>query len=95
VKREIEVLEIDERLTSWDAEKSMMRQGQKPWKDKGQIDTRAAILLLQDYLGEQDPSANLLPEPPEDADLSLFSSKNSAKSIRKQIRRGRVRNRRR
>lgn len=63
----VEVLGRDERLTSWDAEKSQLAQGIKPWEkaNKGRIDTRAASLLLEDYLAESDPSRLMLPEPPE------------------------------
>lgn len=52
----------DERLTSWSAEQEEFAKGRKPWKDKGKIDTRAAMLLLEDYLAAEDPSRALLPE---------------------------------
>jgi putative holliday junction resolvase len=58
----VEILLRDERLTSWSAEKEEFAKGKLPWKDKGKIDTRAAMILLEDYLNETDPYRNILPE---------------------------------
>lgn len=57
----------DERLTSWAAEKEEFAKGRKPWRDKGRIDTRSAMILLEDLLAERDPGRGLLPEPSEPA----------------------------
>jgi putative holliday junction resolvase len=57
-----EFLLRDERLTSWTAEQEEFAKGRLPWKDKGKIDTRAAMILLEDYLNEGDPHRQLLPE---------------------------------
>lgn len=59
----------DERLTSWSAEKEEFAKGKLPWKDKEKIDTRAAMILLEDYLNHLNPQRNLLTEDapvPED-----------------------------
>jgi len=40
----------DERLTSFEAKKTIQQFGKKPSKRKGQIDKLAAVLILQGYL---------------------------------------------
>ena len=58
----VEVILRDERLTSWSAEKEEFAKGRLPWKDKGKIDTRAAMILLEDYLNESDPRRHIMTE---------------------------------
>ncbi len=47
---DIPVEMIDERLTSWEAEKRLIASGRKPSRDKARIDRAAAAILLQSYL---------------------------------------------
>jgi putative holliday junction resolvase len=60
----VEVLERDERLTSWTAEQETFAKGGLPWHDKGKIDTRAAMILLEDHLAEGDPSRGMILREP-------------------------------
>ncbi len=53
---------IDERLTSYEAESSIAKAKRRDVRASGVIDSRAATLILQDYLNEKIPLA-----PPEDA----------------------------
>lgn len=52
------VYRVDERLTSYQAEDELHELGAKPKMDKqvresGEIDSRAAVLILQDFLDQQ------------------------------------------
>jgi putative Holliday junction resolvase len=58
----VELVGRDERLTSWAAEQEGFAKGQKPWKDKGKIDTRSAMILLEEYLAETRPDYFSIPE---------------------------------
>jgi len=46
----IDVIFIDERLTSYQAEEILKAQGVKYTKDKGKVDKIAAAIILQEYL---------------------------------------------
>lgn len=52
----VPVVEYDERLTSFEAEKKLREIGRKPSRDKGRVDRVAATVLLQEYL-EAHPDA--------------------------------------
>ena len=53
---------VDERLTSYEAESSIPKSKRRDMRASGLIDSRAATIILQDFLEE-----NLsLPPPPED-----------------------------
>ncbi len=54
---------IDERLTSYDAESTMTRAQRRDVRASGIIDSRAATLILQDYLNQKVP---LAPPPGEE-----------------------------
>ncbi len=41
---------VDERLTSWEAEKQIPRSLSAAAKQRGEIDQRAAVLILEEYL---------------------------------------------
>ena len=43
----------DERLTSFEAEEILKKEKKKYTKNKGLVDVKAACLILQSYLGEQ------------------------------------------
>ena len=49
-KTGIDVIFIDERLTSYQAEEILKAQGVKYTKDKGKVDKIAAAIILQEYL---------------------------------------------
>lgn len=51
------VVYVDERLTSVEAEEQMLAMGHSPAQNKGDIDRRAAAIILQNWLDErrQDP----------------------------------------
>jgi len=44
---------VDERLTSLEAEQMMIQQGRSPSQDKGQIDRKAAAIILQQWLDDR------------------------------------------
>ncbi len=46
----IEVICLDERLSSFSAEQTLRAVGRKPSKDKARVDRVAATLVLQEYL---------------------------------------------
>ena len=52
-KLQIDVIFIDERLTSYQAEEILKAQGVKYTKDKGKVDKIAAAIILQEYLDRQ------------------------------------------
>ncbi len=51
---------VDETLTSAEAESSIAKKNRRAVRDSGLIDSRAACLILQDWLDQQLP-----PRPPE------------------------------
>jgi putative Holliday junction resolvase len=53
---------IDERLTSYEAEETMSKAQRRDVRASGIIDSRAATLILQDYLNQKVPLA----PPPEE-----------------------------
>ncbi len=48
-----EIIYKDERLTSFEAEEILKKEGKKYTKNKGLVDMKSACLILQSYLGEQ------------------------------------------
>lgn len=54
---------VDERLTSYEAEKTLPKDQLRNLRASGVIDSRAATLILQDYLDRRFPPP--LPEDPE------------------------------
>lgn len=50
LKKEYEILEQDERLTSSTAEEILKNQGKKYTKNKGLVDVTAACVILNEYL---------------------------------------------
>jgi putative pre-16S rRNA nuclease len=46
----LDVICIDERLSSFEAEQTLRALGRKPSRDKGRVDRVAAALFLQEYL---------------------------------------------
>lgn len=48
-----EIIYKDERLTSFEAEEILKKEKKKYTKNKGLVDMKAACLILQSYLGEQ------------------------------------------
>jgi len=56
-KLNIEIIFIDERLTSKEAERILIEQNKKPSKNKGLIDVASAAIILQQYLdGRRNPN---------------------------------------
>ena len=55
---------VDERLTSYEAESTIAKSKRRDVRASGIIDSRAATLILQDYLNQQFG----LPPPPDEAD---------------------------
>src|SRR6187549_2862653 len=55
---------VDERLTSYEAESSIAKSKRREVRASGIVDSRAATLILQDYLNGKIG----LPPPPEDVD---------------------------
>ena len=54
---------IDERLTSYEAEESIAKSKRRQVRASGIIDSRAATLILQDYLNDRIPQPPLEEEP--------------------------------
>ena len=52
-KTNISVILVDERLTSFEAEEILKKQGVKYTKDKGKVDMIAASIILQEYLDQK------------------------------------------
>ncbi len=50
---EYEILYHDERLSSFEAEETLKKQGKKNIKDKGMVDILSACIILQDYINEK------------------------------------------
>lgn len=53
---------VDETLTSSEAESSIAKKDRRGVRDSGLIDSRAACLILQDYLDQKLPPTDLNPE---------------------------------
>ena len=49
----LKVVYVDERLTSWEAGERFAAAGERPQRKRGDIDSAAARLILQDYLDAQ------------------------------------------
>ena len=49
----IEIIPVDERLSSVSAEMSLREQGIKTGHEKGKVDETAAAIILQEYLDSQ------------------------------------------
>ncbi|MBK9990029.1 MAG: Holliday junction resolvase RuvX [Verrucomicrobia bacterium] len=52
---------VDERLTSYEAESSIPKAKRREVRASGLVDSRAATIILQDFLNEK-----VVPPPPED-----------------------------
>lgn len=48
-----EIIQRDERLTSFEAEERLKEKNVKYTKNKGTVDMQSACIILEDYLGEQ------------------------------------------
>ena len=46
----LEVVYVDERLSSWEAGERLAEAGRRPARDSGELDSAAARLILQQYL---------------------------------------------
>lgn len=57
----LEVVFVDERLTSWEAGERLAAEGRRPRRASGERDSAAARLILQDYL-----EARAAPHPPQE-----------------------------
>lgn len=53
LEKSYEIIYKDERLTSFEAEEILKKEKKKYTKNKGLVDVKAACLILQSYLGEQ------------------------------------------
>lgn len=53
LSQDYEIIYKDERLTSFEAEEILKKEKKKYTKNKGLVDVKAACLILQIYLGEQ------------------------------------------
>ena len=53
LEKNYEIIYKDERLTSFEAEEILKKEKKKYTKNKGLVDVKAACLILQSYLGEQ------------------------------------------
>ncbi len=53
LEKKYEIVYKDERLTSFEAEEILKKEKKKYTKNKGLVDVKAACLILQSYLGEQ------------------------------------------
>jgi len=53
LKKDYEIIYKDERLTSFEAEEILKKEKKKYTKNKGLVDVKAACLILQIYIGEQ------------------------------------------
>ncbi len=52
-KNKFEIIYKDERLTSFEAEEMLKKENKKYTKNKGLVDIKAACIILQSYIGEQ------------------------------------------
>jgi putative holliday junction resolvase len=56
---DLEMILVDERLTSFQAEQDLIEQGVSPSRNKGLIDRRAAEIILQQWLDQQRETGDL------------------------------------
>jgi putative holliday junction resolvase len=62
----VEVIYVDERLTSWEAGERLAAGGRRPSRASGELDSAAARLILQDYLdARRIPAPNTPPQEQE------------------------------
>jgi putative Holliday junction resolvase len=59
----LEVVYVDERLSSWAAAEELAASGMRPDARSGEVDSAAARLILQDYL-----DASARPDAPQEAE---------------------------
>ncbi len=52
----LEVVFVDERLTSWQAEERLAATGRRPERGSGEKDSAAACLILQEWLDRRRPN---------------------------------------
>jgi putative pre-16S rRNA nuclease len=55
VEAGLRVAYVDERLTSWEATERLAAAGERPRRQRGDLDSAAARLILQDYLDARHP----------------------------------------
>jgi len=60
-QRGLDVIFVDERLTSWEAGERLAAEGRRPRRVSGERDSAAARLILQEYL-----DARVAPRPPQE-----------------------------
>lgn len=53
LENDFEIIYRDERLTSFEAEEMLKKENKKYTKNKGLVDVKAACIILQSYIGEQ------------------------------------------
>ena len=53
LENDFEIIYRDERLTSFEAEEMLKKENIKYTKNKGLVDIKAACIILQSYIGEQ------------------------------------------
>ena len=53
LENDFEIIYRDERLTSFEAEEMLKKENKKYTKNKGLVDIKAACIILQSYIGEQ------------------------------------------
>lgn len=53
LESDFEIIYRDERLTSFEAEEILKKENKKYTKNKGLVDIKAACIILQSYIGEQ------------------------------------------
>lgn len=56
----VEVVYLDERLTSWEASRRLAGSGRRPARSSGELDSAAARIILQEYFAgpsQPDPAA--------------------------------------
>ena len=53
LESDFEIIYRDERLTSFEAEEMLKKENKKYTKNKGLVDIKAACIILQSYIGEQ------------------------------------------
>lgn len=53
LENDFEIIYRDERLSSFEAEEMLKKENKKYTKNKGLVDIKAACIILQSYIGEQ------------------------------------------
>lgn len=59
---------VDERLTSWEAGRQLAAEGRRPARRSGELDSTAARLILQEYLGALPAPAGADVNPAEETE---------------------------